>query len=721
MRFFYQTNKSRGTAASLRYPIQQRLGGVELLENRLVLAVDMGSLDRPPLNQTDSVYLENSQIGPPPIVMSKSEIIGDKTNSFIITAVANGVVEKWIPSTNSWANVSAPVSTSNTNELIKLLNLRLIQQGDRIQWKPDESTNLPNFQNAFVIIGWDDGLPQNPPSSEAPKMVQDLRFGQSEGPNSLTVAWDVPESLGNSSNYTITIDNGATSTTYVTTSTSKQFSDLQTGVTYTFWVWATNEHGTGPSSTISGAPSKDQTPSFSTVSQWSRDYTLSFSEYEMGAADVPTLQSFASALHNDQWILLAGRTNGLHGFSGDGIENFPPKYQNTDVWVIDPVTKESWSRSLEDPSSGLNQSIIASLSATNTQSYQDGNTLFIVGGYVFDWTTYQFTTYNALSALDLPSLVNWVKSTDTSLASNAILQTPGDASTDESYYGGFFAVTGGGLERVSQHDDRYQLIFGQNFEGGYTPGSNGVYTSQIRSFDITYDMTSGTLAYDNETVSPFGGDPTSFRRRDLNVFPIIAPDGQGGITESTVALAGVFYNGEGVWTVPVEIGPDGIPATDNPTTDSGAFKQAMNQYESGKIGLFSQSSGEMTEVLLGGISANTFDPNSGQLSYDDNYGFNRQITAVLRDASGNYQQQYIADFPDIYDGNASLLYFGANARFFPAPGINVFSNDIINVDALTTETVLGHMFGGIAADQPNFGNTVASSFIFEVRYIPPSS
>ena len=572
-----------------------------------------------------------------------------------------------------------------------------------------------------MIIGWDDGLPQNPPSSEAPSMVQDLRFGQSGGPNSLTVAWDVPESLGNASNYTITIDNGATSTTYVTTSTSKQFSDLQTGVTYTFWVWATDEHGTGPTSTISGAPSKDQTPSFSTVSQWSRDYTLSFSEYEMGAADVPTLQSFASALHNDQWILLAGRTNGLHGFSGDGIENFPPKYQNTDVWIIDPVTKESWSRSLEDPSSGLNQSIIASLSATNTQSYQDGNTLFIVGGYVFDWTTYQFTTYNALSALDLPSLVNWVKGTDSSLASNAILQTPGDASTDESYYGGFFAVTGGGLERVSQQDDRYQLIFGQNFEGGYTPGSNGVYTSQIRSFDITYDMTSGTLAYDNETVSPVGGDPTSFRRRDLNVFPILSPDGQGGVTESTVALAGVFYNGEGVWTVPVEIGPDGIPTTDNPTTDSGAFKQAMNQYESGKIGIYSQSSGEMTEVLLGGISANTFDPNSGQLSYDDNYGFNRQITAVLRDASGNYQQQYIADFPDIYDGNANLLYFGANARFFPAPGINVFSDDIINVDALTTETVLGHMFGGIAADQPNFGNTVASSFIFEVRYIPPSS
>ena len=129
----------------------------------------------------------------------------------------------------------------------------------------------------------------------------------------------------------------------------------------------------------------------------------------------------------------------------------------------------------------------------------------------------------------------------------------------------------------------------------------------------------------------------------------------------------------------------------------------------------------MTEFLLGGISANTFDPDSGPLSHDDNYGFNRQITAVLRDAPGTYQQQYLTDFPDIYDDDDDLLYFGANARFFPAPGISVFFDDTTHVEALTTETVLGHMFGGIAADQPNFGNTVASLIIFEVRYAPQSS
>ena len=126
----------------------------------------------------------------------------------------------------------------------------------------------------------------------------------------------------------------------------------------------------------------------------------------------------------------------------------------------------------------------------------------------------------------------------------------------------------------------------------------------------------------------------------------------------------------------------------------------------------------MTQVLLGGISANTFDPATEQLTYDENNGFHRQITAVLRDASGSYQEQYITEFPDVYDGNGKLLNFGANAKFFPAHDVPLLTDDIIDLDSLTTETVVGYMFGGIAADQPNFGHTVASSMIFEVTYTP---
>ena len=719
-KFFFSNTLSPTTL--LQAPAQQRLGSLELLENRLALAADTGTPSRPPLEQTDSVYVDNSLIGPPPIIMSKSEIIGDKINSFLITSVANGVVEKWLPATERWVNVSAVPTTSNPMELLKLLRLRLIQQGDRIQWTPSQSTSPLDFDKAFDVVGWDDGNPITPPSKEAPSEVQNLRFGQSEDATSLMVSWDPPASFVGSLNYTVTIDNGSTNTTYITTSTSKNFSDMETGVPYTFWVWATNTtdpdaQETGPTSSISAAPSKDQTPTFTQVTNWSGDYDLTFAEYDMGTVSVPTLQSFASGIYNDQWVLIAGRTNGLHGFSDDGLANFPPRYQNTDIWVIDPVSKETWSRSLNDTSSGLTSSEIDSLSSTNTESYQDGNTLYIVGGYVYARAINNFTTYNALSAIDLPSLVDWVKGTDATLHANTILQTTGDPSPDGSYDGGFFQVTGGGLEKIG---DRYQLVFGQKFEGPYAHGSTTfqVYTSQVRSFDIDYDFTNGTLSYSNVDIAPSGGDPSRFRRRDLNVFPILSPDGQGGTTQNTVALAGVFYNGVGVWTVPVEIGDDGIPTTENPTTEPDVFRQAMNQYESGKIGLYSQSSGEMTQVLLGGISANTFDSVTEQLTYDENNGFHRQITAVVRDAAGTYQQQYITDFPDVYDGNGKLLYFGANARFFPAASVPVLTDGIIDVDSLTTETVLGYMFGGIAADQPNFGNTVASSIIFEVTYIP---
>lgn len=65
-----------------------------MLERRLALAADAGVLARPPLEQTDSVYLDDSLIGPPPIIMNTAEVIRDVTNSFVITSVANGVVEK---------------------------------------------------------------------------------------------------------------------------------------------------------------------------------------------------------------------------------------------------------------------------------------------------------------------------------------------------------------------------------------------------------------------------------------------------------------------------------------------------------------------------------------------------------------------------------------------------------------------------------------------------
>ena len=66
---------------------------LEFLEARL--ALDSSGLTRPQLEQAATIHIDAS-LGPNPIVFTKSELVGQETNSFIITSVAEGsVVEKW--------------------------------------------------------------------------------------------------------------------------------------------------------------------------------------------------------------------------------------------------------------------------------------------------------------------------------------------------------------------------------------------------------------------------------------------------------------------------------------------------------------------------------------------------------------------------------------------------------------------------------------------------
>jgi len=464
---------------------------------------------------------------------------------------------------------------------------------------------------------------------------------------------------------------------------------------------------------LSAAPSQsqDQTDTFTPISRWDRDFNIEVKPYSMGAAAVPGLQSFAAGQHGDQWVILAGKTGGMHSFETG----------NRSAWVIDPTTKQVWGRSLTDPQSGLNQHAIDSLSGSNTQSYQRNDTLFITGGYVYESDINHFTTYNELTAVDLPGLIDWVKTPGTDMASNTILQTPGAIGTGSAYEGGLFQVTGGGMFEV---DGQTQLIFGQMFEGAYDHGgAYQKYTSQVRTFEIDYDHTAGTLAYSNAAVHPAGGDPTQFQRRDLNTMPVLSKNGEGQDELSGVALSGVFYEGSGIWTVPVEISPSGIPTMKDPNTDPSVFKQALNGYECAKFGMYSSNSGEMIELLLGGITANEFvdDPSTGNLRYDPNFPFTNQISAVSIDADGQYSQSYLGDFPEIFGPQGNRYLFGSNAQFFTSSDIRLLEGDIIDLDALTERTLLGYIYGGIGAGSPHGGfggDSFASSQVFAVWFKP---
>ena len=90
------------------------------------------------------------------------------------------------------------------------------------------------------------------------------------------------------------------------------------------------------SSLTGPALAENQTPTVSPVNVGSTyPHHISLRTFDFGAAPRPTLQSFASGTYDGKWVMLAGRTNGLHGFGQSGSANFPAASQNRDVWVID--------------------------------------------------------------------------------------------------------------------------------------------------------------------------------------------------------------------------------------------------------------------------------------------------------------------------------------------------------------------------------------------------
>ncbi|HEY7087994.1 MAG TPA: hypothetical protein VH518_07885, partial [Tepidisphaeraceae bacterium] len=91
------------------------------------------------------------------------------------------------------------------------------------------------------------------------------------------------------------------------------------------------------------AQAANQTPDVSPVHLGnSYPYQVSVQPISFGDTVLPTLHSYVAGTIDGKWVMLAGRTNGLHGFSGNPNVSFPASAQNQEVWVIDPVSKESW-------------------------------------------------------------------------------------------------------------------------------------------------------------------------------------------------------------------------------------------------------------------------------------------------------------------------------------------------------------------------------------------
>ena len=428
--------------------------------------------------------------------------------------------------------------------------------------------------------------------------------------------------------------------------------------------------------------------------------SLPFSiEIERASFILPTgLQSYASADYKGKWLFIAGRTNGLHGFDDIG-NNFPPLFQNRTVYVIDPETGASWSRSLTDASSGLSQSEIDTLSVSASQFVQQGKTLYMVGGYGINTATNQMETKDTLTAINLKRMIKWV-----------INGTPSAKKSIRQVSHPLLQVTGGDLFQANDHEP-FLLTLGQNFQGLYRDDSNGIYTHQIRRFWLNDDGKQLTITRHSSKKIP-----ADYRRRDLNVVPIIRDN-----KPLYVVLSGVFTLDTGVWTVPITIFPDGSSFEPNPSLPS-TFKQAMNHYDCPVFGLYSTHHKQMYVVLPGGISFGFF--SGGVFQTDPFIPFINQVTTIKIDKHDNYSQYLMGEFPFIASTGSNpgnQLLFGAEAEFFSASHISKYRNEVIQLDKLQTgSTILGYIVGGIMSTLPNTNvpsDSTSSPYIFTVKLI----
>ncbi len=391
------------------------------------------------------------------------------------------------------------------------------------------------------------------------------------------------------------------------------------------------------------------------------------------------LQSFAFAQHNGKWLIVGGRLDGLH--RRQPFAAFDVAGNNNQIIVVDPVSKQKWTA----PLSSLSVDIQEQLSSTNMEFHQNGNILYLIGGYGFNNATSSRKTFDKLSALKVEELINAV------ITGNSISGLIRQISDPE------FAVTGGHLKKIN---NTYYLIGGNKFDGNYNPMGNPtftqVYTNATRKFNISDNGTTISVSH-----LPTITDANNLHRRDYNAVPQILTDGTEGIT----AFSGVFQVGADLpYLNCVNIDSVGYVVNNN-------FQQYYNQYHCAVLPMYSASKNEMHNVFFGGI-AQYYD-SMGVLIQDNNVPFVKTIARVTRDSKGIMSEyKLMVEMP-------SLL--GAGAEFIIVPNVSIYQNEVIKLDELSDDsTLVGYIYGGISSTGANifFTNngthSSASSQIFKV-------
>ena len=451
----------------------------------------------------------------------------------------------------------------------------------------------------------------------------------------------------------------------------------------------------------------------------------------------PALQSYVHAIHNGDWLLFAGRTNGndtlggLHNLTTDySLNSFPPKSFNPFIYTFNP---ETGSQSLLNYWNMLNtiqfkaaggdgdpedikaacQRVAAILEnygsifmCSNPQAVQSGDYLYVVGGYgppVGETPTKSnYSTFDAIAKINVPLLMR-ITNRDWALTATEWLDLFrfGNNST--------LRCTGGELKKIG---DQFYQAGGQNFNNNGQAYLNCVY-------QFTFSDNPGTLgltATITDTISdvspselannPKKADSTSaFRRRDLPVVPALYLDKNNALAANFALMAGVFKHP--THSSPLAAWNDAIYITPNGTAkyyiDSQYNQNNCNVYACPDFTIYDAQTTELHTFLPGGIGNGTA---------------NKQSLSPFTNTLG-YSRYNLTSKASSFDTLSSIFpssyYYGAEAEFFPNSNAKYFSIEGTETDVIDGDQTfsgdgpvhIGYIYGGIEsfiASPRTYGN-----------------
>jgi len=401
--------------------------------------------------------------------------------------------------------------------------------------------------------------------------------------------------------------------------------------------------------------------------------------------NLPSVRGPIVATNDGDWLVLSGSLGNFHNFNNDF---------NPNIYVYNPSTGQTYSVAIS--STNLPTAVKNQISSTDQIFLQDGNTLYIIGGFYTPDNTV-FTTLNTISAINVSGMMNAVINGSTNLAPFVTDNT----SVPQ------FKVTGGQLGKIGNY---FYLTFGQDCEGNYC-GTSQTYTNSI--YQISMDSTLSSINIVN-SVTHGDGDGSGWRRRDYTLVPFMV-----GSTETLFALGGPFTPGSNalVWT-------NGIDFDGSLQANSNFINQQANQYLAPALSMYSSSQQTSYVATFGGLS-NLYWSTSGLVN-DNTTPYGNILDLITSDASGNTQEY--ANIQPLCSGQplASCLYMGLSAQFVPVTASYYDSRGILQIDQLSqnSSTLIGYLYAGLlSTSQDVFGNdeSFPTNQIYAVYVTPNGS